>query len=56
MSCSSDRCIWRDRDCVFKRIEFSEDVEVVEREVRMREKLLRALNDERGASGPIEVQ
>lgn len=41
LSCSSDRCVWQGRDCVLNRIEFSEDVEVIEREVRMREKLLR---------------
>ena len=50
LSCSSDRCEWEGLDCVFKRIEFVEDLEVIEREVRMREQLLGALKDAPGTS------
>lgn len=43
LSCSSDRCVWKGLDCVFKRIEFDEDLAIIEREIRTRETLVRAL-------------
>lgn len=46
LSCSADRCTWQGNDCVFKRVEFQEDLEVMEREIRQREKLLRALDED----------
>jgi hypothetical protein len=46
LSCSADRCTWQGYDCVFKRVEFQEDLEVMEREIRQREKLLRALDED----------
>ena len=44
LSCSSDRCIWKDRECVFKRIEFDEDLAIIQREIVTRELLVAALN------------
>ncbi|KAI1401081.1 hypothetical protein F4819DRAFT_496924 [Hypoxylon fuscum] len=43
LSRSSDRCIWHDTDCVFKRIEFVEDLDAIDREIRSREALAAAL-------------
>ncbi|KAF5136346.1 hypothetical protein E5D57_000106 [Metarhizium anisopliae] len=36
ISRSADRCTWNDQDCVFKRIEFDVDVEVIEDEIQTR--------------------
>ncbi|KAK3377608.1 hypothetical protein B0H63DRAFT_561744 [Podospora didyma] len=38
----TDRCVWKGKTCVSKRIEFDEDIEIIEREVRTRESLIRA--------------
>ncbi|KAH7309079.1 hypothetical protein B0I35DRAFT_482812 [Stachybotrys elegans] len=54
LSCSSDRCVWNAIDCVFKLIEFSEDVEVIEREVRTREMLLKAMSEAPGADSSMQ--
>ncbi|KAM5343499.1 hypothetical protein ACJ41O_012036 [Fusarium nematophilum] len=54
LSCSTDRCVWNGLDCAFKRIEFVEDLEVMEREIRMREKLLHALREDPGAGTSIQ--
>lgn len=43
ISRSADRCSSRGRDCVFKRIEFDVDIEVIEAEIRCREMLYRAM-------------
>ncbi|TPX16393.1 uncharacterized protein E0L32_004042 [Thyridium curvatum] len=37
-----DRCVWNGADCIFKRIEFVEDLEAIEREIKTREALLAA--------------
>ncbi|KAE9369883.1 hypothetical protein N431DRAFT_547196 [Stipitochalara longipes BDJ] len=39
-----DRCRWNDQDCAFKRIEFDCDIEVIDREIKSRENLLKALD------------
>jgi len=39
----ADRCVWEGRECVFKRIEFDCDVEVVGEEIRARETLIAAM-------------
>ncbi|CAH0043724.1 unnamed protein product [Clonostachys solani] len=46
LNCSADRCTWEGIECVFKRVEFQEDLEAMEREIRQREKLLRALDED----------
>ncbi|TWU73788.1 hypothetical protein ED733_004075 [Metarhizium rileyi] len=43
ISRSADRCTWNDQDCVFKRIEFDVDVEVIEDEIQTRETLIHAM-------------
>lgn len=43
ISRSADRCLWRGQDCVFKRIEFDVDIEVIEAEIRVRETLIEAI-------------
>lgn len=45
LSCSSDRCVWKDRECVFKRIEFDEDLAIIQREIVTRELLVAALQE-----------
>ncbi|KAH8761811.1 hypothetical protein F5882DRAFT_453524 [Hyaloscypha sp. PMI_1271] len=39
-----DRCRWNDQDCAFKRIEFDCDIEAIDREIKSRENLLKALD------------
>lgn len=39
-----DRCLWRGRDCVFKRIEFDVDVEPIDREIKARERLIATMD------------
>jgi hypothetical protein len=38
-----DRCIWEDQDCVSKRIEFNCDVRGIDREIKSRETLRKAV-------------
>lgn len=35
--------MWNDIECLLKRIEFSEDLEFIEREIRIRESLIKAM-------------
>lgn len=51
LSRSADRCIWEGRECVFKRIEFDCDVDVIAKEIRAREKLLAAMVEGHGNQG-----
>ncbi|OAQ67620.1 alpha-L-fucosidase [Pochonia chlamydosporia 170] len=45
ISRSADRCTWNDdQDCVFKRIEFDVDIEVIKDEIQTRETLIRAIH------------
>ncbi|PVH78539.1 hypothetical protein DL98DRAFT_656088 [Cadophora sp. DSE1049] len=39
-----DRCVWKNRDCVFNRIEFDVDIEAIDREIKAREKLIAAMD------------
>ncbi|KID82924.1 alpha-L-fucosidase [Metarhizium guizhouense ARSEF 977] len=43
ISRSADRCTWSGQDCVFKRIEFDVDVEVIDGEIQTRETLIHAM-------------
>ncbi|KAG8408724.1 hypothetical protein J3459_011005 [Metarhizium acridum] len=43
ISRSADRCTWQNQECVFKRIEFDVDVQVIEDEIRTREALIRSM-------------
>ncbi|AEO63806.1 4307be2c-d19c-4148-a90c-d2ac654b26b5 [Thermothielavioides terrestris] len=43
ISRSADRCVWRGRDCVFKRIEFDVDIMPIAQEIRAREALIEAI-------------
>lgn len=43
ISRAADRCLWKGKECVFKRIEFDVDVRTITREIQAREKLLTAL-------------
>lgn len=43
ISRSADRCTWHNQDCVFKRIEFDVDVEVIKGEIQTRETLIHAM-------------
>lgn len=43
ISRSADWCTWNNQDCVFKRIEFDVDVEVIKDEIEIRETLIRAI-------------
>ena len=43
ISRAADRCVWRGRDCVFKRIEFDVDVAGIAAEIRAREGLRAAI-------------
>ncbi len=49
ISRSADRCVWRGRDCVFKRVEFDVDIETIVGEIRARE----ALRDAILSSSPL---
>lgn len=40
-----DRCVWRGRDCVFKRIEFDVDSKHIDREIKARENLRAAMDN-----------
>lgn len=44
ISRSADRCNWNNQDCVFKRIEFDVDIEVIETEIQTRETLINSMN------------
>lgn len=39
-----DRCIWNGIQCALKRVEFSGDIKSIEREIRMRETLIKAFS------------
>ena len=54
LSCAVDRCVWNGLDCVFKRIEFWEDLEVMKREIRTRERLLHELGDNSNSGTAME--
>jgi hypothetical protein len=43
ISRSADRCSWKGKDCVFKRIEFDVDIRVITEEIRSREALIDAI-------------
>lgn len=43
ISRSADRCTWNDQDCVFKRIEFDVDIDVIKDEIQTRETLIHAM-------------
>ncbi|KAL2015341.1 hypothetical protein VTK56DRAFT_5785 [Thermocarpiscus australiensis] len=43
ISRSADRCLWRGQDCVSKRIEFDVDIESIEKEISIRERLVDAM-------------
>lgn len=43
ISRSADHCTWNDQHCVFKRIEFDVDIEVIESEIQTRETLIHAM-------------
>lgn len=51
ISRSADRCTWKGKDCVFKRIEFDVDIRVITEEIRSREALIDAI----GAGGNTNV-
>ncbi|KAH9909412.1 hypothetical protein F4778DRAFT_716653 [Xylariomycetidae sp. FL2044] len=46
----ADYCLWNDRKCVFKRIEFDCDVESHENEIRTREALIRCIEENPGSA------
>lgn len=39
-----DRCVWKSRDCVFKRIEFDCDLQAINREIKAREQLMESMH------------
>ncbi|KAM5361269.1 hypothetical protein ACJZ2D_013218 [Fusarium nematophilum] len=51
ISRSADRCTWRGKDCVFKRIEFNVDIKPITQEIRIRETLINAM----GPAGAVDV-
>lgn len=41
-----DRCSWQSKDCVFKRIEFDCDIQMIDREIKSREQTIGTLKSE----------
>ncbi|KAK0111711.1 hypothetical protein ONS95_002054 [Cadophora gregata] len=39
-----DRCMWKNRECVFKRIEFNVDIQAIDREIKVREQLMAVMD------------
>ncbi|KAI0011987.1 hypothetical protein F4779DRAFT_569917 [Xylariaceae sp. FL0662B] len=50
LSRGADYCLWYDRKCVFKRIEFDCDVESHENEIRTREAIIRCIERDPGSA------
>lgn len=48
LSRGADYCLWHDRQCVFKRIEFDCDVESHENDIRTREAIIRCIESDPG--------
>jgi hypothetical protein len=56
ISRAADRCVWRGRDCVFKRIEFDVDIKGMAREIRAREALIEAMGSSLGEGVDVGLE